>query len=191
MGSRIAAGQPITADFLNEQYTDADANNTTVTQTTATNLSTAYTIPASDAAAGTAYRVTCWGYGTWGSTQQVLKFAAALAGVVIGSEPAIASTAFSASAAFRWKAVLIVKCTATGTNGTWSMCLDGVLAESANAELPGTAADNVVPFVGTTGSTDVTQDTTAANTIAVQAFWASTTGGPAITCTDTFRERLD
>ena len=184
-----AAGQPILAATINRQYTLADANNTTVTGTSLANLSTAYTILASDPAAGTAYRMTSWGFGTWGSTQQILTLAMALAGVNIGNEPAIAAAALAASAAFRWELSLTLKCTGTGTTGTWSASLRGVLTQSANSILPGTAADNSVPLAATTSS-PVTQDTTVANTLAIQAKWAATTGAPTITCTDTILERL-
>lgn len=185
----ITAGQPITAAILNRQYTLGDSNNNAVTQTALTTLNTAYTIPASDAAAFTTYRQTSWGFGTWGSTQQALTFAIALAGTDIGNQPAIASTAFSASAAFRWEITLTLKCTSTGASGTWSASLRGILTQSTNAILPGTAADNSVPFTANTNA-DVTQDTTVGVSLAIQAKWAATTGAPTITCTDTVMERL-
>lgn len=183
------AGSPITADMINRQYTLADSSLTTVTAATAGNLSSVYTILASDAGQGTCYRLTCSGTGTWGSTQQKLTLNMALAGTSIGTTPAIAAAAFSASAAFAWKLVLEIMCTSTGAAGTWGADLAGVFTQTASNILPGTAADNTVPLAGCTTS-DVTQDTTIANTLAVQAAWASVTGSPAISCNRTKFERL-
>lgn len=191
MGSRPAAGQVVTASMLNATYTDSDGNNSTSTGTSLAPVSTTYTIPASDAAVGTVYRLTAWGAGQWGSTQQKLTFAIALAGITLAPQPSIAAAALSASAAFSWRALLELECLSTGATGTWSASLSGTVTETANAELPGTAADNTVPFAGNTGLTDVTQDTTAAISFVIEAQWASTTGAPTITGVSTYRERLD
>ena len=182
------AGSPVTADMVNRQYTLADANNTTASGTALSALCTAYTIPASDAAAFTCYRLTTWGTAAWGATQRELTLAMVLAGTVIGTEPKIAATAFAASAAINWKLVLTLMCVSTGTSGTWSAELSGWFMQTANNALPGTAADNTVPVVGVTG-TDVTQDTTAANSLVIQALWTGGTG-PTITATNTMFERL-
>lgn len=182
------AGQPIKAATINRQYTLADASDTTVNGASLVSLCSAYTVPASDAAQFTGYRLTAWGHGTWGTAEK-LTFAMALAGVNIGVEPAIAGAAFSNAALFDWEATLTLKCNLTGASGTWSASLRGVVSQSANAIVPGTAADNSVPFVGVT-LTDVVQDTTVANTIVIQAEWAALTGAPTIVCTDTMFERL-
>lgn len=183
------AGAPILAATVNRQYTYADNSVTTVTTATAANLCTAYTIPGSDASQFTCYRLAARGYGTWGSTQQKLTLSMALAGVTIGSTPAIASTAFSASAAFDWRLIFELTCCSTGTSGTWLADLTGIFAETSNAELPGTAADNSVSVVGVTHSA-ITQDTTSNAAMAIQAVWASVTGAPTITCVSTKWERL-
>lgn len=181
------AGQTITADMINRQYTQADASNTTVSGTTLANLCTAYTIPASDAGQFTSYRLTCWGTAALASTQRQLNLAMVFAGTAIGTQPKIAATAFAASATLNWKLILTLMCVSTGASGAWSAELSGWFAQTANPILPGTAADNAVPVVGTTG-TDVTQDTTTANSLVIQALWAAT--GPSITTTNTMFERL-
>lgn len=191
MGQRAAAGQVLTAAMLNATYTDSDSNNSTVTGTGLAPIATSYTIPANDAAVGTLYRLTMWGAGTWGSTQQKLTFAMALAGTALTPQPSIAATALAASAAFSWRAVIELQCVSTGATGTWSASLHGTVTETANALVPGTAADNTIPFEGNTGLSDVTQDTTAAISLVLQAQWGSTTGAPTITGVSTYRERLD
>lgn len=182
-----AAGAPIPADTINRQYTLADAGNTTVSGTSLANLSTPYTIAASDAAQFVTYRLTSWGTATWGATPQKLQLAMVLAGTAIGTQPLIASTAFSANAVLNWRLVLELMCVSTGASGTWSAALSGCFTETANNVLPATAADNTVPIVAVTG-TDVTQDTTVANSLAIQAMWVTTTG-PTITCINTRFER--
>lgn len=181
-----AAGAPIAADTINREYTQADGSNTTISGTTLANLSTVYTIAGSDAGQFTTYRLTAWGTGTW-STAGALTLAMALAGVNIGTEPTIATSAFSNGAAFHWEITLTLKCNSTGPSGTWSASLRGTVTQSSNSIVVGTAADNSVPFVAITG-TEVTQDTTAANSVAIQAKFAAT--GGSITCTDTVFERL-
>lgn len=182
------AGQPISAATINRQYTLADANNSTVSGTAYANLCTAYTIPGSDAAQFTAYRLSCWGTAAWGGTPQKLQLAMVLAGTAIGTQQLIASTAFSASATINWRLALTLMCVSTGASGTWSAELSGIFSQTANNLLPGTAADNTVPVAAVT-ATDVTQDTTAANSVVIQAKWVTTTG-PSITATNTMFERL-
>jgi hypothetical protein len=191
MGTRVAAGQAVTASELNATYTDSDPNNNTSSSTSFAGISTTYTIAANDAAVGTIYRITCWGTGTWGATQQKLTLGIALAGTVLTPQPIIASTALAASAAFSWRAVIELQCISTGATGTWSASISGVITQTANNILPGTAADNTIPFTGNTGTSDVTQDTTASISVALQALWASVIGGPTITGVSTYRERLD
>ena len=102
----VLAGQPITPAVLNRIYGTADTTAHTVNNTTFANLSSSYNLPAGDALAGTAYRLTTFGNGTWGSTQQTLTLACALAGTQIGTTPAIVSTALSASAAFDFEFII-------------------------------------------------------------------------------------
>lgn len=185
------AGRSVTADMINRQYTQADASNTTASGTSLSALCTAYPIPAFDPGQFTCYRLTAWGTAQWGSTQHKLSLAMVLTGTAIGTQPSIAPTAFSASAVLNWRLVLELMCTSTGAAGTWSAVLAGTVSSTANPLLPGTAADNTVPVCAVTG-TDVTQDTTAANSLVIQAEWDAITGTtpPAITCINTMFERL-
>lgn len=184
------AGSRVTASVLDRIYGMADTNITTVTAASATALSTAYTIPANDAVAGTAYRLICGGNGTWGSTQQALHFQAYMAGSALGGGPTILNTAFAVSAAFKWKAEFIVYCGAIGVTGWFESDMDGCVTQTANSILPGTAADNTVPFIDST-TANHTQDTTASIAVQLYAWWAATTGAPTITCRHTLFEKVN
>lgn len=191
MGStRVLAGDLITTAVLNRIYGQADTTAHTVTATSFTDLSTVYTIDAGDAAADTAYRLTTWGNGVQGSTQQALTFAAALAGTQIGTTPAIASTALAANAAFDFRVQVNLVCVSPGPSATWIAEISGLVTQSANPVLPGTAADNTVPFTGCT-HTAAAQDSTVDSTFSVQAKWASATGAPTLTTRATLFERVN
>lgn len=186
----VLAGQRITTDVLNRIYGIADTTAHTVTATTFTDLSSVYQLGANDAQDGTAYRITAVGNGTWGSTQQALTVACALAGTAVGTTPAIASTALSASAAFDWEFCARLVCVGPGATATWMASVSGIVTQSANAVIPGTAADNSVPLAGCT-HTAVTQDSTIADAFSIQAKWAATTGTPTLTCRYTLFERVN
>lgn len=184
----VYAGQRVTADIESSDYTIGDVTTFAVTAASMTQLSQQFTVPAGDANVATMYRVTCWGNGTWGSTAQNLTMQMTFAGTGFGITPTIASGAFSGSAAFRWNTVMILICQTTGTLGTWHGSFWGCLTQTANNINPGTASQNTVPFVGGP-SASVSQDTTVANALVLECAWASTTGGPTITCHGTTFER--
>lgn len=188
--TQVLAGQRITPAVLNRIYGTADTNEHTVNQASFTDLSTIYAVPAGDPQPGTAYRLSISGNGAWGSTQQALSFAAALSGTDVGTAPSIAAAALSASAAFDFEVEIKIICVTNGSGGTWKTRIKGTISETANPELPGTAADNTVSFVGTT-HVAVTQDTTVAINLSVQAKWGSTTGGPTLTCRETLFEKVN
>src|SRR5205809_161975 len=69
-----------------------DTGTQTVTATSATSLSAVYTIPGGDANVGTVYRMTAWGNGTWGATQQTMAFGIGFPGVTeFGAHQAVLS----------------------------------------------------------------------------------------------------
>jgi len=186
----VLAGKLLTPIVLNRIYGQADTTSHIVTQISFSNLSTSYSIPANDAQPGTAYRITTWGNGTWGSTAQAFTVACALAGTDIGTTPVIASGAFSVSAAFDFEIQAKVVCVSNGSVATWIASVKGNLSETANPLLPGTVADNSVGFSGCT-HTAVTQDSTISNSFAIQAKWASATGAPSITALATIFEKVN
>lgn len=185
----VLAGQTITPAVLNRIYGTADGVGHTVNNTTFAQLSSSYTIPAGDAGNGTAYRLTTFGNGTWGTTEAIY-FTTALAGTAIGTAPEIAGAEFSSAAAFDFEVESLLICVSNGSSGTWVARIRGTLTQSANAITIGTAADNSVSFSGTV-HTAVTQDTTIADAFAIQAKWAGTTGSPTLTCVGTLFEKVN
>ena len=178
----ILAGQDLQAGQgqaqLSQYYGYSDATSTTVTATAATDLSTLYTIPAGEAYAGAAYELHCAGYGTRGSTQQTLTLNPLLGSGAVPIGRVIAAAAFSASAAFNWSAIIEMVCS-DGVSA-WQVSFMGTLTQTANAILPGTAADNTVSFAGATSSA-YTAAVSSAIPVAFQAKWASATGASTIT----------
>lgn len=170
------------------------ASNSTVTATAATFTSLASAvIIANDARAQDVYRLTVFGYGTWGSTRQSLTIQArfgATAATVIGGASVIDSTALAISAAFQFQFEMILSCVTSGVSATWRAMVTGCVAETASNLDPGTPASNSIPIAEGTGATDVTLDSTANETMGISVLWASTTGAPTITKTLAFFEKL-
>ncbi len=167
----------------------ATVNKNTVTSSTEGVLSTV-TVVANAAQIGAIWRLSVFGYGTWGSTQQTLQFRTSFAGSDIGDVVTIQNTDLVASATFEWNVQILLACVTTGVSGTWRSSISGCLTENSSAIIPGTAANNTIPFSRGTGSSDVTVDTTANQALKLTASWASTTGGPTITKTIGIFERV-
>lgn len=190
MGQQLVlAGQTLTPAVLNRIYGTADSVSHTVNNTGYAQLSSIYTIPAGDASSGTAYQITTFGNGTWG-TAEAITFSAALAGTEIGTAPQIAGAALSNAAAFDFEVTVTLICVSNGSSGTWVSSIRGLITESANAINPGTAADNPIPFCGCT-HTAVTQDTTIGDAFGIYAKWAGTTGTPTVSCVGTLFTKLN
>lgn len=190
MGNQLAtAGSTLTAAQLNRCYGQADGTSTTVTAATTTQLSSSYSIPANDAQAGTAYRLTGGGWATWGSTQQNLTFAFSFGGGTPFTSPVIDSTAFAISLTLRWVVCVTIVCVAPGASATWFGSAEGVISATTNL-VPGTAANGTVGF-GFSNKTVATQDSTAAIAMFLQGKWASTTGASTITNTFTLFEKVN
>jgi hypothetical protein len=187
----ISAGQKLTAAVINHQYSIADTAVTTVTAAgpTSSNLSTVYVIPANDAAVGMAYRLTCGGDGQQGSTRQILHFNAGFGGASVGFDVLIDPTALAVSATFRWNATIMVIPITIGGSATLNNMISGCVTQAAYNIIPGTAANNSIPFGGA-NITATTGDTTIANNFALRFQWGSTTGAPTITSRFTVFERL-
>jgi hypothetical protein len=177
------AGQKITASLLSLDYAQADANSHTQATASYVDISSAYTVPAGDALVGTCYRITCAGTGTWGSTQQDMGI-----NQLFGPSGNISHLAFSASAAFNWSAVCTWVIVTTGVSGTVNGWFDVTATETASVPDGLGAATNTLTV--TRSASGTTYDTTAAQVLALQTRWASTTGSPTMTCTTTTFEKL-
>ncbi len=186
----VLAGQSITPAVLNRIYGDGDTVEHTVVAASLSNLSSVYQIPALDAGSGTAYRITTFAEGTWGSTQQALTISAAVGDVARGRAPVIAAGVLSAGATFDCEITATVICVTAGPSGTWTCSARGVLTQTANPITPGTAADNSVAFCGIKAGA-FTLDSTIAEDQAIQVAWASTVGSPSVTSYGTLFEKVN
>lgn len=175
------AGQRITASQLNKEYTQADTNSTTVTSASLVSLSSVYVIPANDATAGTVYRMTAYGQGTWGATAQALTFSGLLAaGTGLGSGT-IPSGNLTTSQTFRWICHLNLVVSTSGSGGTAVGNIEAqIYTTSASTGQSGRV-------VGCAGS--VSMDTTINRNLQIQANWGAITGAPTLTCLGTIFQR--
>ena len=155
---------------------------TAVTAASLTTISSA-TVLASDPDVGAIYELETWGNGVQGSTKQQLEFAVNYGGTTM-ADVVFGTTAFEAvSVIFRWRAVVRVICHTTGTSGTWTSYVLATISDFDGGGNLSPADTNSNFGTGidceTTGTTAVS--TTASKTLALQAGWASTTGGPSLT----------
>lgn len=186
MGALIQAGQDLVAGTgpgqLNQYYGYSDANQTTVTASSLSNLCTPYVIPAGEAVyPDVAYEMCCAGFGVWGSTQQALSFQMYLNGV-FGSVPTVGAVALSASADFAWSVCMKLTCS-DGVSAWWGDLLGAVVSSVGNLN-PGTASTNAIPLAAVNSGAHA-EATSGALTAVVQAKWGSATGAPTITTTKT------
>lgn len=145
-------------------------------------------LPANDGnVAGGVYRLVAAGFGTWGTAEQ-LTLQIALGSTGIGSIQ-IAGAAFASASSVRWNATATFVIASTGSGGTVAGHLDGSMNLTGTALNPGAAANNTLPFnCGQT--TAAAFNTTASQTLNIQAEWAGTTGTPSITSQYYYLERI-
>ncbi|HEY6275592.1 MAG TPA: hypothetical protein VIX86_04600 [Streptosporangiaceae bacterium] len=148
-----------------------------------------FTIPAGDMEVGAVYEITYKGQGVWGSTQQTLIFQVAIDGANVSTTAGIAGADFAASATFSWSCRVLLICGTAGAAGRVQVHMAGCITQNDHVITPGTAANNTVPWEGTSKA-DVAVDTTASHTLALQAEWASTTGAPTITARNSWIQRI-
>lgn len=154
--------------------------NNTVTAISLTNLASG-TYIGGDAGIGSMYEVEAWGNGTQGSTKQSLQLAVVFGGTTMASVT-LGTVAFSAvSQAFRWRVAARVICHTTGASGTWTSYINAVHTDfgAASNTAPGNSNVGLGFSCESTGTT--TKDTTATQTLSVQAAWGSATGAPTLT----------
>lgn len=189
MGVLAVAGQKVPASFPNQYYGFADTTGTTVTAATQTALTTPYTIPANEAAVGSAYEIIFGGNGVWGATQQALNFNLVVGSVVVTTNNAtLGAQAFSASAAFRFAGRVQIVFNAVGASGNALGAIMINLAETLNNIAPPATvtqanlqANASYGFVDASSGPSAAIDTTAAQAAVLKCAWAATTGAPTIT----------
>lgn len=179
MGAPILAGQTIVAGAgsgeLSQYYGYSDNNSFTVTQATLTQLATAYIIAANEPQQGAAYKLSCGGYGTWGSTAQNLGLMFTLNGTSFFTSGScdFYSGTFAASVGFTWKATVDFNCQDGVQN--WFGTLDASVAANLSQWPHGNASGSP--------SSAVVVPVSSAITCLLEANWGSTTGAPTITTT--------
>lgn len=179
----VLAGQRITASMLNKSYMQADTTTTTVTAASQTRLSSAYTIAANDAQAGTVYKLLATGSGTQGSTIQTIAFRGNTVGGGGLNAITVPSSFAGVSHAFRWHAELVIVIPSTGVAVKPTAFIRGMTVDTA-------ATSNITSFMNEfdpTGGTTI--DTTNSWGIQIECAWGSTTGSPTVSCFATVFER--
>jgi hypothetical protein len=153
----------------------------TVTAASATSLATGPAFPANDPANQSTYELEIWAAGTWGSTGEILNLQGQLGGVNICPVVQIGAAAIATGTAFRLHARVVTKLAASpGASATWYGGIDGGINITGAALLPGTAAQNTIPFTSSDASPTAVPSNVA-QAITLQAWWASTTGASTIT----------
>lgn len=153
----------------------------TVTSTSISNL-TQQTIPANDGVIGATYKLTAFGRGTQGLTQQILNMFLRIAGTTVASI-AFPATFMPANATFEWDAECILTYVTTGAGGT----VNGKIRVNVSQFALGNATS---AMVGTNGPTPVADNTTTASVLQLAASWGSTTGAPTISKTTGQYEKI-
>jgi hypothetical protein len=139
-----------------------------------------------DPRAGTVYRLTTWGLGTWGSTQQALNFRGNITGGSGLGQINFGAGLLPVSTAFNWKVIQEIQILTTGSSGTWAASLTAFVTVGAGNILPGTAANNSA--AGTRMGSGSVNTTTWE--LWIEADWGSTTGAPTLTSQGSILERI-
>jgi hypothetical protein len=182
-----------TADGVNGALDICGPANTTTNatvnaQTSLSKLSNSWAVPATDANAGTIYRLTAAGTATWGSTQEALTLALSAFGVSNFVSLPIGATEFTASLALQWRYQAEVVVVTPGAVAT--------IMGGASLDM-GVSGANELTQVGTNQSAggfaafngaNATADTAVASNITLQAKWGGAFGS--ITCDYSYLERL-
>lgn len=178
------AGSRLTTALVNHTYSISDVNVTTVTAAAYTDLSTIYNIAANDAALGVSYELMAHGNGTTGTTTETLQFGLYFGTGILGIAPAIGTTAWTTSIAFRWSARLELTPNGSSSTTGWVGSITGTVSATGNL-VPANTSNFTIPFAGGTSSSPVTVDATAAQPFSLRCQWGATTGAPTITCIKT------
>nr|UXE44743.1 hypothetical protein Hi04_10k_c361_00007 [uncultured bacterium] len=179
----FVAGQRITASMLNKDYMQADTTTTTVTAATQTRLSTAYTIAANDAQAGTVYKLIAMGSGTQGSTAQTLAIRLNTVGGAGLNAYTIASSFAVISHNFRWHVESVITIPSTGAAVKPILFTRGMTFDATGGSL-------ITSFMNEYDSSGgTTIDTTNSWGLQFECAWGSTIGSPTISCLATVFER--
>lgn len=165
----------------------ADLTTFTVTAAANTQFSKQWSIPANDASAGTVYRLTVWGSGTQGSTQQTFTPTPVLDSTVLvgGNRTTVPSTLIAISTSFNFRIIYELLILTTGAGGTALPSLTVEITQNTGSP---TTAQTMALTAGPAASSSI--DTTGARTMSCDLTWGSTTGAPTATSKFSLFERL-
>lgn len=165
----------------------SDLTTFTVTAAANTQFSKQWSIPANDASAGTVYRLTVWGSGTQGSTQQTFTPTPVLDSTVLvgGNRTTVPSTLIAISTSFNFRIIYELLILTTGAGGT---ALPSLTVEITQNTANPTTAQTMTLTAGPAASSSI--DTTGARTMSCDLTWGSTTGAPTATSKFSLFERL-
>lgn len=165
------------------------ANNATVNaQTNLSKLSNIWPIPASDANAGTIYRLTAAGTATWGSTQESLTLAIAAFGLSNFISLPIGATEFTASLTLQWRYQADIVVQIPGNPATIMGGAKFDIGVSGANELTQAGTNQSAGGFAAFNAANNTANTAAAANITLQAKWGGAFGS--ITCDYSYLERL-
>lgn len=168
---------------------DADFASYGVTQATFTNVTNAWPILGNDALAGTTYRLTTAGLGTWGTGSRAGLTLACFAFGISIAPLQISAAQFVASQVFNWQVTADIVVQAPGNPATIKSSLTAVLGVgSSSQETVFNTAGAAGGFVSYQGLT--TADTVDPGTVGLQAEWSVNTVSATITSEYSYLERL-
>jgi hypothetical protein len=154
-------------------------STTTVSNTTTETVLHSFTIPGSDASAGSVYRIAAMGTMDWTTGSPTVTFRVRLGGIAgtVIATCVVACTASASTAAPAWSVEGDIVCVTTGGTGTWRgmiKALGGIVSGGF------TAAAN--PATAGAPSAAVTQSTTATNDLVVTAQWSAASATNTVRC---------
>jgi hypothetical protein len=164
----------------------SDSTHTTVIST-GFNVCTAQYPLNNDPRPGTIYRLTTWGLGTQGSTQEQMNFRGNITGGAGLGQIQIGALQMPASSVFNFKIIQELQILTTGAAGTWEANIAAIVSAGAGTILSnsGTANSSVAGSRRGNGSINTT-----AFSLWVEAGWTATTGAPTLTTQGSFLERI-
>jgi hypothetical protein len=145
-----------------------------------------YTIPANDAQIGTIYKIHCWGLGSQTVAVQNVAWQCYLGATGLGQ--IIAAAAAQALGNWVWWVDATLQIITIGTSGTANSYIRGSQNQTTNNLVPGTAADNTIPFAQQGTTTPI--NTTVSNTFISKGGYSTNQVGTTFICDGSYVERI-
>lgn len=162
-------------------------STTTISNTTTETVLHSFTIPGSDASAGSVYAIKATGTMDWTTGSPTLTLRARLGGIsgAVIATCVLTCTASASTAAPAWSADADVVCITTGGSGTWR----GTIRALGQIVSGGfTAAAN--PATTGAPAAAVTQSTTATADLVITAQWSAANAANTVRCDTGYGQRI-